>query len=410
MSVAIVCIGTELTRGEVENSNASWLCRQLVAMGAEVGAMETIPDHAATIAETLTRLGARHPFLVCTGGLGPTTDDITSQTVAQCLGVELVRHEPALEKLRERLARYNIALTDSNAKQADLPAGAEICANDWGTAPGFSVKIGRAHAFFFPGVPREMQPLFMRDVAPRVAQSLAAHTAQVRIRTFGAPESRVNDLLTGVEAQYGVTVGYRAHFPEIEVKPMATRNARAEADLAVAAAAAEVKRRLGDLVYGEGDNGLTEVVGNLLRQRGWTLGFAESCTGGMLSAMLTASSCSDYYLGAVVSYANSVKQGVLGVSPEVLQEHGAVSQQTVEAMATGARRVLGCDVALAVSGIAGPTGGTPDKPVGLVHLGLATPHGVTAMHRVFAVERVRVQRWAAFWGLDMIRRALLVQD
>lgn len=410
MSIAIVNIGTELTRGEIDNTNASWLSQQVTARGLEVSTIEVVGDAPERIGECLRRLGREHDVIVCTGGLGPTTDDLTSLSVARLLDVELLRDEPSLEKLRERYAKRGVAFGESNAKQADFPRGATILTNDWGTAPGFSIHIERAVAFFFPGVPRELKPMFQRDVVPQLEQLTGdSFTAQVRLRTFGAPESKVNDLLAGVEEQFNVVIGYRAHFPEIDVKPMATRTTRQAAEADARRAADEIHRCLGQLVYAEGDLDLPVTVTNLLRKKQWSVGFAESCTGGLVSALLTAESCSDVYKGAIVSYANEVKRDVLGVHPEDLEQAGAVSEPVVRQMAAGARRVLAADVALSVSGIAGPGGGTEDKPVGLVHFAVETPQTTLVHHAIFPHERTRVQRWAAFVGFNLIRKTLLGQ-
>lgn len=406
MTVAIVCIGTELLRGEIENTNASWLCREVVALGRAVGTIETIADDADVIAATLSRLGKDHDLLVCTGGLGPTTDDITSAVVAELVGVNLERDADVLAGLEERYRSRGITLNDGDKKQADFPKGATVRANDWGTAPGFSIAIEGALSFFFPGVPREMHPMFERYVVPELKRGMRTHTAQVRVRTFGAPESRVNHSLRGVEEQFDVTIGYRAHFPEIDVKPMATCATKEEAERRVRAAADEIRRRLGALVYGEGDVGMPETVLNLLRERKMWLGLAESCTGGLVASLLTEHSCSDVFLGGVVCYANSVKVGALGVDPQTLQSEGAVSEETVRQMARGAIERLGCDISLALSGVAGPGGGTEEKPVGLVHFAVATRDQVVCRQRTLQVDRIRVQRWAAYAGLDLVRKML----
>jgi nicotinamide-nucleotide amidase len=408
MAIALLSIGTELLRGEIENTNASWLCREAVALGASVSAAETVGDDVDTIARTLSRLGQTHSFIVCTGGLGPTTDDLTSLAVGRCLGVGLVRDAASFEHLRARYEQRGFRFSESNQKQCDFPEGAQVLANDWGTAPGFCVKIGQARAFFFPGVPREMQPMFERYVRPALVAAGAGHTSQIRVRTYGAAESSINDQLQGIAEQFAVTIGYRAHFPEIDVKPLATRDDEKAATLAVRNAADAISGRLGPLVYGEGEAGLAEVVIAALRSTGKSLGLAESCTGGLVASLLTAHSCSDVFVGGVVSYANAVKSRLLGVSAESLAREGAVSEATVQAMAQGAADALGCDLALAISGIAGPTGGTTDKPVGLVHFALGHGEEMMTKHVTFPFgDRVRIQLAAAYYGLNLVRLSLL---
>lgn len=405
MSVAILCIGTELTRGEIVNTNASWLAESLVALGLEVTAIETIADDRETIARTLVRLGATHDAIVCTGGLGPTTDDITSECVAAVLGVPLERDETSLAEIRERMSRFGRTMAASNEKQADFPRGARVLPNRKGTAPGFSAKIERALSFFMPGVPREMKTMFQEHVAPALSPLVRDALAQVRIKTFGLPESSVNDRLAGLEEQYEVTVGYRAHFPEIEVKVLARRAAPPDARDAARRAADDAIARLGpDVVYAEGDVTFAEALGALLVERNLTLGVAESCTGGLVGSILTErGGASAFFRGGIVSYANSVKTGALGVAPELLARHGAVSAEVARAMAGGARRALGVDLALSITGIAGPSGGSTDKPVGLVHFAVATERAIEDRQMVFPGSREQVRRLAAFAGLSLVR-------
>ncbi|MEB2313965.1 MAG: competence/damage-inducible protein A [Sorangiineae bacterium] len=409
MSVAILSVGTELTRGEIVNTNASWLGEALTEAGLEVTAQETVPDDVSRIVETLRRLGGAHRLIVCTGGLGPTTDDLTSAAVAQLLEAPLERDPTSLEVIRARMARLGRAVAASNEKQADFPRGARVLPNARGTAPGFAVHIGVAEAFFMPGVPREMRAMYREHVLPSAAALVTERSFQVRLQTFGMTESAVNDALAGVEAEHGVTVGYRVHFPEIEVKFLA-RAASPEAARQRARGAADAARsRLGaDVVFGEGDATLSEAVGALLAERGLRLGLAESCTGGLVSALVTErSGASAYFAGGVVSYANQVKEAVLGVPAELLREHGAVSAEVACRMAEGARAVLGVEVALALTGVAGPTGGTDEKPVGLVHYAVATPERTTARQLFWPGSRGQVQRVAAFSGLALVRQVLL---
>lgn len=408
MTAAVLSIGTELTRGEIVNTNAAWLSEELTRIGVDVTHVETIPDDRELIGATLLRLGSAHAVIVGTGGLGPTTDDITTECVAEVLGVPLERDAASLEAIRARLARHGRTLTDTNAKQADFPKGARVLDNPHGTAPGFSVTIGRAEAFFLPGVPGEMKPMFAAHVEPAVARLVTGGMHQVRLKTFGLAEATVNDRLSGVEAAHGVVIGYRAHFPEIEVKVLARADTRARARAIAETAATEVRLRLADVIYGEGDVAFAESVTNLLRQRSLSLGTAESCTGGLVAELVTEhAGASDVFGGAVVAYANSVKTAVLEVPEALIAQHGAVSAEVATRMAEGARRRLGVDVALALTGIAGPGGGTEEKPVGLVHVAVATADGVTARRQVFPGTRRQIRVRAAYAGLALVRRVVL---
>jgi nicotinamide-nucleotide amidase len=302
----------------------------------------------------------------------------------------------------------------SNYKQADFPRGSTVLDNDHGTAPGFFVDIGSeghtCRAFFLPGVPSEMEPMFEAGVVralPRVRARLHVR----RLRVFGMPESEVNDLLAGLEQGCGVTIGYRASGAEIEVKVLSAERAGelyGGAATRADAALGEARARLGEVVFGDGTMRLPEHVGALLLERGLTLGLAESCTGGLVSHLLTTlPGASAYYLGGVCCYGNSVKQAVLGVSAASLDEHGAVSAEVARELAEGARRLLGVDVALALTGVAGPSGGTHDKPVGLVHWAVADRAGTLVEHRCFPGGRAQVQRRAALAGLWSVRQRVL---
>jgi nicotinamide-nucleotide amidase len=279
--------------------------------------------------------------------------------------------------------------------------------NPNGTAPGFCVKLGSTPAYFMPGVPGEMKAMFDAHIAPDLSALVTHARHQIVLRCFGVPESEVNTRLAGVEAQYGVIIGYRASLPEIEVKVLAQADT-ADAAFALARRAADDARsRLSEYVYAEGFTSLPEHVAGLLAARGKTLALAESCTGGLAAELLTrVPGASRYFLGGVVTYANSAKTALLGVPPELIAAHGAVSSQVARAMAEGARARLGADLGLAFTGIAGPDGGTEQKPVGLVHWALASADGTEARERVFFGDRLAVRRRAAFSGFDLIRRTL----
>jgi nicotinamide-nucleotide amidase len=269
------------------------------------------------------------------------------------------------------------------------------------------VKLAAAAAYFMPGVPSEMKAMFDASVAPDLSALVLEPRQQIVLRCFGLPESEVNDRLAGVEAAYGVIIGYRASLPEIEVKVLA-QAASSELALETARRAADdVRGRLGDHVYGEGFGSLPEHVGALLAAQGKTLAIAESCTGGLAAELLTRiPGSSRYFLGGAVVYANTAKTTLLGVPEALLAEHGAVSAEVARAMAEGVRQRLGADLGLAFTGIAGPDGGTEQKPVGLVHWALASATGSVQRERVFVGGRLDIRRRAAFAGFDLIRRSL----
>jgi nicotinamide-nucleotide amidase len=406
MTVAVLCIGTELTRGELLNSNATWLAESLTQIGLEVTSLDCVDDDRERIEAALRRLVSTHQVVVCTGGLGPTTDDITTECAARLAGVGLERDQASLARIEELLTRYGRKMAASNAKQADFPVGSRILPNPNGTAPGFRVELLGSAAYFLPGVPREMKAMFDASIAPDLAPLVSEPRHQIVLRTFGLAESEVNDRLAGVEQSFGVVIGYRASLPEIEVKVLAKAASASAAQAASRSAADEVRARLGDYVYGEGFSSLPESVGALLASQGKTLAIAESCTGGLAAELLTrASGASRFFLGSVVVYANQAKTQLLGVPAALIAEHGAVSEPVVRAMAEGARLRLGADIGLAFTGIAGPEGGTEQKPVGLVHWAVASAGGTEHLQRVFSGDRQGIRRRAVFAGLDTIRRS-----
>jgi len=420
MTCAVLCIGTELTRGELVDTNGPWLAAALTDLGFEVLEKATVDDDRARIISAVRRLAGVARVIVCTGGLGPTTDDLTSEAVAEALGVPTERDEPSLDHIRRRLEKLGRTVSPTNAKQADFPRGAEILPNPIGTAPGFQVGIGGALLFFMPGVPREMMRMFEEQIVPRIRPLAPSESFQIRLRTFGLPESVVGERLGGVEAAFpGVTIGYRAHFPEIEVKVLARVKSEdgdgegskaPKTDDAARAlcerATTEVRSRLADVIYGEGHDTFAGVVGRALRARGFTLAIAESCTGGLVGHMVTREpGASDFLLVDAVTYANSAKTRLLGVGEDVLRGHGAVSAEVAAAMAEGVRRVSDADIALSLTGVAGPSGGTAEKPVGTVYLAVASAKGTLVKHRVFPGERLQIQTLASYLGLSLVREA-----
>jgi nicotinamide-nucleotide amidase len=404
MTAAVLCIGTEITRGEIANTNASWLADRLTHAGFEVTEITSVDDDRDRIVKVLRRMAKQHEVVACTGGLGPTSDDLTSACAAMAAGLPLVRDTASVETIRDRFRRMKRTMVASNVKQADFPSGATILPNAVGTAPGFHMKLSGASLFFFPGVPREMHHLWERHADPIVRSMARGDIVQVRLHTFGEAESAVAQQLDDIEAMYpGLTIGYRASFPEIEVKLLARGTVNRPAQPLADAAAQEVRSRLGALVYGQGSCTFVSVVAAAIRARGFRLALAESCTGGLLAHLLTSESASDYLVAGFVTYANEAKERLLGVPAKMLEEHGAVSECVAKAMAEGAARAMGVELGVSITGIAGPTGDTPEKPLGLVYYAVAHPGGVEVRHRVFPGDRPRVQRFAAYAAMQLIR-------
>jgi nicotinamide-nucleotide amidase len=426
-SVAILCIGTELTRGELVNSNAAWLAEQLVASGFLPLHQWVIDDDDARIGEALAELSKRAAIIVSTGGLGPTTDDRTASATAMHLGVPMVRDEASLQTIRDRFAKLGRPMSPSNQKQADFPQGADILTNPVGSAPGFSVVIGAEHthasstqstgdktkltpsegarAFFMPGVPREMKKMFREQVLPRIQNRGKNNIHQIRMRTFGLPESVVGEKLAGIEeTNPGVTIGYRAHFPEIEVKVLATHDS--DAENYAERVAAEVRGRLGAVVFGGERDSFAGVTVAKLAEKQWQVALAESCTGGLATQMLTRiAGASKVLLGGVVAYDNALKIDWLGVDPTHIETHGAVSEVVALSMAEGIRRKTKAQIGIGITGIAGPSGGTPEKPVGTVYVACSTEQQSVCEQLSFAWEREQIQTIASYVALRLIQQA-----
>ena len=413
MTASVLSIGTELTRGELVNTNAAWLGEELTKLGFEVAEHATVDDDLDRIVTLILRFASTERVVVVTGGLGPTSDDLTTEAAARAAGVGLIRDEDVVEGIRQKFRLFGRVMPESNAKQGDFPEGAEVLPNPVGTAPGFALSIGPCRFFFVPGVPREMKHIFNESILPAVSELAERRTHQEHIRTFGMTESGVAQALAGLEEEHaGLTLGYRAHFPEIEVKVHVRADSAAEAEARASAIADQVRAILGGAVFGGRDDSFAEVVGKALRASGKTLAVAESCTGGRVGEMLTRiPGASDYLLLDAVVYANSAKEAVLGVSAEVLEAHGAVSGETAAAMAEGALRVAGADIAVSITGIAGPGGGTEEKPVGTVWFGLAREGEPTVTkHRKLPWGRDRVQTLSAYVALELVRRAVLGRE
>ncbi|MDH3199527.1 MAG: competence/damage-inducible protein A [Myxococcales bacterium] len=413
MTAAVLSIGTELTRGELVNTNATWLSEELTQLGFEVVEHATVDDDLERIVTLIRRFSETHQVVVATGGLGPTTDDLTTAAAAKAAGVDLLRDESVVEGIRRKFEAFGRVMPESNAKQGDFPAGADVLPNPVGTAPGFAIGLGKARLFFVPGVPREMKHIFVESIRPAIAGLAERRTHQIHIRTFGMTESGVAQALKGLEeAHPGLTLGFRAHFPEIEVKVHVRSESAAEAEREAQAIADEVRSLLGHAVFGGRNDSFAAVVGKALRDKGKKLAVAESCTGGQVGEMLTRiPGSSDYLLLDAVVYSNGAKERVLGVSPDMLRAHGAVSSETAAAMAEGVLRVSGADIAVSITGIAGPGGGTDDKPVGTVWFGLAQRGEPTiTRHRKLPWGRDRVQTLSAYVALELVRRATLGRD
>lgn len=402
MSAAILTIGTELTRGELVDSNSAWLSDRLTARGIQVLEHVSVDDDPDRIAARLQHLSGTHSWVFVTGGLGPTTDDLSALSAARAMGVELSRRPELITHLEALYASRGRVVTEVSRKQADLPIGADVLDNPIGTAPGFSVVLGECRFFFMPGVPREMKAIFQNVLHTLPTQN---GRTQTHLRTYGLPESELGERLQGIESLLpGVTIGYRASFPEVEVKVLAEAATNAESQALAASASSLVSERLGAFIYGSREDSLASITGTALQHAGLTLALAESCTGGGIASLLTdVPGSSSFFLLGAVTYANSAKSGVLGVDAGLIETHGAVSEEVALAMAQGVLKRAGSDVAISVTGIAGPGGGSEHKPVGTVWFGACRGEDHKTICVRFHGDRSRVRRGAAFFALNAIK-------
>ncbi len=413
MIAEILSTGDEIRTGALTDTNSGYLARHLEGIGLDVVRHQCVGDDAEILRSILTEIGARADVCMITGGLGPTQDDITAPAAAAACGIDLELDPRALKSIEDFFSSRKLEMPASNRKQALLPRGADVLHNPVGTAPGFAVKIGRCRCFFMPGVPFEMRRMLSDQVLPRLEGMMEGERTFHRVRTistFGLTESATGDRLSGlVEAYPEIKLGMQVRFPEIHVKLYAAGSEGTVIDQRLDEVTGWVKARLGEKVFSTSEETMEAVVGQLLRKAGATLSVAESCTGGLLAHRLTdVPGSSDYFLFSGVTYSNEAKIEVLGVQPETLEKHGAVSIETAKEMAEGARKLTGAAYGISTSGIAGPTGGTDEKPVGSVCIGLASRSGIEGRKFTFHFPRRSMnKRIFATTALDLLRRRLL---
>jgi nicotinamide-nucleotide amidase len=407
----VVTIGDELLRGEIVDSNKSFLSDRLLRLDLETARHVSVPDDAAAIEEVLRSAALRARVVLVSGGLGPTRDDITTEVAARTFGRRLLRDPVVLEEIRSFFQSLGREMSENNTKQADFPEGAEVLRNPLGTAPGFMLEADGALLFFTPGVPRELQRMTDEEILPRIQSRLSRGQVvrAVVLRSFGLGESTLDRELKDVsQGDPGITLGFRTQFPDNLVRVLVRASSEAEAERKLRGAVEEIRTRLVDLVLGEDERPLEEIVGELLREKRLTLAVAESCTGGLLASRLCdVPGSSAYLIQAVVAYADDAKVREFGVSAEDLELCGAVSEPVARQMAEGVRRRAGADLGVATTGIAGPSGGTAEKPVGTLWLALADADGTHVQRYQLMRDRARNKLLASQLALDWIRRRLL---
>ncbi|HTS88955.1 MAG TPA: competence/damage-inducible protein A [Gemmatimonadales bacterium] len=410
MQIEILTIGTELLLGLTVDTNGAQLGESLAAAGVRVVRRTSVGDDPPAIraaaAEALSRTGA----FLATGGLGPTADDVTKKVVADLFGMELTFRPELWNGLVERFARFGRVPSERNRCQAEVPEGATVLPNRWGTAPGLWLEGRPGLGILLPGVPSEMRGLLRHEVLPRLAERAGGQVVRSRtVRTTGIPESTLAERLGAIEETLApISLAYLPGAEGVDLRLTAWNLPGAEADARLEAAARELRERAGACVYGEGRDDLAALVLAAARSRGWRLATAESCTGGGLGERLTnIPGSSEVYLGGVIAYDNRVKQELLYVPAELLQREGAVSEPVAVAMAEGVARRFQADLAVAITGIAGPGGGTAEKPVGLVFIATWVRGASAAFRQVFPGDRSEIRGRAA--QLSLFRMLLGIE-
>lgn len=406
--IAILISGNEILDGRVLDSNSNLLCARLTGVGYQVGEIATLPDHPEQIKSALGRLSNSHAVVVISGGLGPTQDDWTREVVAEFAGAPLVRHEAIIEALRERFARRGRVMSANNEKQGYFPKGSNIIPNPKGSACGFAVEAPNGSLLIaLPGIPYELEAMLEESVIGLLRSHLPAEAECERrmLRVFGLPESEVGARVEQCRIESAVTISYRVAFPEIQVT-LAALVGTPELDSAYNQIFTALDQQK-HVFSTNAAHPIELIVHDLLVAQNKTIAVAESCTGGMLGAMLTRTAgSSSYFLGGVQAYSNKMKERLLAVPEDLLQEHGAVSNEVAKAMAVGVQRASGSDLALSITGIAGPAGGSLEKPVGTFFIGLASESGVIAERFFYPAQREMVRVYATWCALDLLRRSL----
>jgi len=407
-TAAIVAIGTEMLGPLRQDTNSLWLTARLEEVGISVVHKSVVGDDIPAIVRELDHAAVGASLIITTGGLGPTADDVTVTAVAAWLGTPLRRDQEFVERMRARFERRGLRMPAVKEKQADFLVGARVLENPRGTAPGFWAAKNGIEIVVLPGVPSEMREIMEGSVLP-ILRERARGAGSLRrvLRIAGMGESYVEEMVAPVYEKWRSNpVTILASPGEVQLH-LLVRGEPAQASAVLDDMERDFREALGTRIFGRDDEDLSAAVGRLLRQSGKTLAVAESCTGGMVSALLTdIPGSSDYFRGGVVAYANDAKEELLGVAPATLEQHGAVSEEAAREMAVGARKRFESDLAAAVTGIAGPDGGTPEKPVGTVWFALADARETLARTRRFVGDRAVVRRAASLYALELVRRRM----
>jgi nicotinamide-nucleotide amidase len=411
MNIEIIAIGTELLLGQSVDTNSSWLAKEMARMGIDVYSFQAVGDNEKRIETALKGACERSQAVLTTGGLGPTVDDVTRKVAAKLASRTLVYHENIAKEIEARFARNKLPFAKVNLNQAFIPQGAVIIPNPVGTAPGFIVKVGKSHLACMPGVPAEMKSMFEATVKPFLKElSPTESLIKSRVyRTTGISESQLNEMIRDLfEKSTNPTVGVLAHKEGVDIRLTAKAASDQEADTLLDGLGKTLTQLLPNYIYGLDQEDLETIVGRMMTTRGLSLALAEFCTGGLIAHRITrVPGSSRYFKAGYVSYSNEAKTDLFGVEPALIKSKGAVSPEVALKMAEGALKRSGASIALSATGIAGPDGGTPEKPVGLVWMGLCDESGSQAVEYRFFGHRDNIQFRASQAALELLRRHVL---
>ncbi len=410
MKAEIITIGNELLETGRVDSNSAFIGERLTLLGASVTRSTTVPDVPGLIGEAVESAMGRVDLVIVTGGLGPTVDDRTKEAVARLFGKKLVLDEDVLASVRAHFEKRGLSMPESTVSQAMVPEGARVVENPLGTAPGLLLEQKETLVFVLPGVPVEMRAIFEGYVVPYLeGRGLRKLTQECLLRTTGVPESVLSERIGGIAKRLArVDVAYLPRVTGVDIRITGRGETLKKARIAVESAQERLANELGECVYARGDESLEQVVGYLLSMKGKTVSVAESCTGGLLGWTFTRiSGSSDYFIGGLIAYSNDLKKRLVGVKAGILKEHGAVSAETAQAMARGARTKTRSDYGVGVTGIAGPGGGSEERPVGLVYIAVSGARRERVREFRFTGGRDNVRKQACQAALDMLRRTLL---
>ena len=407
MNAEVITIGNEILSGRIVDSNSAFIGTRLSGIGAPLEWITSVGDDRDRIAQAFEQALARADVIIVTGGLGPTHDDMTKHVFAEWFGRELALNEKVLEQVRARFAHRGIEMSSSNVDQAMVPEGVDALENRWGTAPGLHLEEAGKHVFLLPGVPREMKGILEQSVLPILKRSgfgrpILEHT----LRTTGISESALYERLRDLPRME--CLAFLPGLGGVDIHITVQGDEKRVVQEQVVGMAAEIRERVGEFLYGEGDQTIQTVVGEMLMAKGWRIAVAESCTGGLIAHRITdVAGSSHYFERGIVAYSNRAKVELLGVPEDLIAAHGAVSAPVAEAMASGVRMRSNVDISLSVTGIAGPAGGTEEKPVGLVFVGVSTVGATFSKRFQFGNERWVNKQRTAQAGLDLVRRVLV---